>query len=290
MPRSLPMGILSTSRGRLPSSDSSETPQTIQSMSSHLEPCDMVEHPIDLVLAIQMPLSPSSHKPGSAQVCRKAIDNEQLASSLRLVNHTGVDHATYPEQEASASLHDGDLPFRTIKWGDGNGVASSSNTARLTSPFEDPLERSPAYAPTGTTTDLVAATPRFIPPFTASALPSCVRSASARTKGKRRSESCLGEVAPPGSKIKKEEDPSPAPETERRASAANEGHHRASSEQFESWRKKRKEQKIRLRREASRYAAEQESLFEAHRAGHDAGSPMAGDGEKAVKPEPGEEG
>lgn len=250
----------------------------------------MVEHPVDLVLAIQMPLSPSSHKPRSAQICRKTIDNEQLASSLRMVNHTGADHATYPEQEASTSLHDGDLPFRTIEWGDAIAVAPSSNMARLASPFEDPLERGPAYAPTGTTTDLVAATPRFIPPFTASALPSYVRSASAPTKGKRRLESCLGDVAPPGSKIKKEEDPSPPPQTERRASAANEVHHRASSQQFESWRKKRKEQKIRLRREASRYAAEQESLFKAHRAGHDAGSSMAGDGEKAVKPEPGEGG
>ncbi|KAI4234167.1 MAG: hypothetical protein LQ349_003954 [Xanthoria aureola] len=236
-----------------------------------------------------MPLSPTSHKVGSARACRKAIDNEQLASGSRLVNHTGADHATYPEQEASTSLHDGDLPFRTIEWGGGNGVAPSSNTARLTSLFEDHLERSPAYAPTGTTTDLDAATPRFMPPFTASALPSYVRSASAPTKGKRRSESCLGDVAPPGSKIKKEQDPSPPPQPERRASAANEGHHRASSQQFESWRKKRKEQKIRLRREASRYAAEQESLFKAHRAGHDAGSPTAGDGEKAVKPEPGED-
>ncbi|KAI4268976.1 MAG: hypothetical protein L6R38_007649 [Xanthoria sp. 2 TBL-2021] len=242
-----------------------------------------------------MALSPTTHNVRSVQVCRKINDTEQLDSSSRFVHHTVAEYAAYPGHGTSTS----DLPFRTIEWGQGNGVTSSSTTARLISPFEEYYRRSPAYAPTPIcpTTDPYSATPRFIAPFTASALPSCVRSPAAPTHAKRRSESCFSDVAPPSIKVKKEEDediakpiPSPPLLTERRASAANERHHRRNSQHFESWRKKRKDQKMRLQLDAVRYEAEQEALFNAHRERHGPASPMAGNGEKAIKQEHGEEG
>ncbi|KAL8751602.1 MAG: hypothetical protein Q9199_006301 [Rusavskia elegans] len=238
-----------------------------------------------------MALSPTTHNVRPVQVCRKINDTEQLDSSSRFIHHTVADCAAYPGHGASSS----DLKFRNIEWGQGNGVTSSSTTARLSSAFEEYYRRSPAYAPTPTctTTDPYSATPRFIAPFTASALPSYVRSPAAPTHAKRRSESCFSDVAPPSIKIKKEEEdedvaksiPSPPPLTDRRASAANERHHRRNSQHFESWRKKRKDQKMRLQLDAVRYEAEQEALFNAHREGHGLSSRMPGDGEKAIKQE-----
>lgn len=47
---------------------------------------------------------------------------------------------------------------------------------------------------------------------------------------------------------------------------------------------------MRLQLDAVRYEAEQEALFNAHRERHGPASPMAGNGEKAIKQEHGEEG
>ncbi|KAL8849246.1 MAG: hypothetical protein Q9221_005776 [Calogaya cf. arnoldii] len=236
-----------------------------------------------------MALSPTSPNIRSANVGRNIDNTGQVNSSSRFVYSAVEDYAVYPGHAASSS----DLPFRTIDWGQGHGVISSSHTARVALPFEEYHQRTPAYAPTATytSTSPYSATPRFIPPFTASAVPSYVCSLSAPTHAKRRSDSGFSDMAPPSIKIKSEDGEnvktvvSPLPLTGRRRSSANKQQCQRNVQQFESWRKKRKEQKMRLEFDAARYEAEQEALFSAHRGGHGLVSAIADEGEIAIKQE-----
>ncbi|KAL8880706.1 MAG: hypothetical protein Q9198_001935 [Flavoplaca austrocitrina] len=246
----------------------------------------------DRVPAMKMALSPTSPNVRSTKAFRGIDDTEQLHSNPRFVHHGPIDYTRDAGNEVSTS----DLPFRTIGWGRGDVPPLSLTTARLASPFEGFDHYAPAYAPTPTytTTNPYAATPRFVPPFSVAAIPSYVRSPSAPTYVKRRAESCFDDLASPSIKIKKDEygkedeaksKLSPSPLTDRRRSAPNERQTRRSSQHFESWRKKRKDQKMRLKLDAIRYEAEQEALFSAHRLGHGATTRMPGEGEVAIKQE-----
>ncbi|KAL8880234.1 MAG: hypothetical protein Q9192_008061 [Flavoplaca navasiana] len=239
-----------------------------------------------------MALSPTSPNVRSMKAFRSIVDTEELSSNPRSVHHAPIGYTRESRNETSTS----DLPFRIIGWGRGNVPPLSLSTARLASPFEGFYQYTPAYAPTSTdiTTSPYVATPRFIPPFSVAAIPSYVRSPSAPTYMKRRAESCFDDLASPSIKIRKDEDEkedaakpmlSPPPLTDRRGSAPNERHNRRSSQNFESWRKKRKDQKMRLKLDAARYEAEQEALFSAHRLRHGSGTPMPGDGGVAIKQE-----
>ena len=223
---------------------------------------------------------------------RSIDDTEQLHSNPRFVHHAPIDYT----RDAGNEVPTSDLPFRTTGWGRGDVPPLSLTTARLASPFEGFDHYTAAYAPTPTytTTNPYAATPRFIPPFSVAEIPSYVRSPSAPTYVKRRAESCFNDLASPSIKIKKDEDEkedeaksilSPPLLSGRRGSAPNERQSRRSSQHFESWRKKRKDQKMRLKLDAVRYEAEQEALFNAHRLGHDASTRMPGEGEVAIKQE-----
>ncbi|KAI4266657.1 MAG: hypothetical protein LQ337_008713 [Flavoplaca oasis] len=236
---------------------------------------------------MKMALSPTSPNVRSMMAIRSIDDTEQLHFNP----NAPIDYTRQSRNETSTS----DLPFRIIQWGRGDVPPSSLSTARLTSPYERLYQYTPAYAPTWayTTISQDAANPRYIPPFTATAIPSYVRSPSTPTYIKRRAESCFDDLASPSIKIRKDEDEegdveptlSPPLLTGRRGSAPNERHSRRSSQHFESWRKKRKDQKMRLKLDAVRYEAEQEALFSAHRRRHSPATRMPGDGEVAIKQE-----
>ncbi|KAL8926818.1 MAG: hypothetical protein Q9172_001634 [Xanthocarpia lactea] len=199
---------------------------------------------------------PIATKVGSPRVPCNVNDNDHSASQPEEVNHTVADHTPSLGHEALTS----DLPFRTVEWGRDNGGTSSSASPRLASPFEESHRRTSVYAPGRTS------------PSITTPLPSYVRSPSTPTQVKCRSASFAG-TSTPSTKIKEEEDEgtdlpnwSTPPLTGRRGSAPSEGQsRRISRDKVKSWKKKREEQKMRLKVDAEQYEAEQAALFSAAR-------------------------
>ncbi|KAL8661626.1 MAG: hypothetical protein Q9168_008367 [Polycauliona sp. 1 TL-2023] len=240
------------------------------------------------------------------------IDNtEPLDSSSRFVHHSAASHTGGPRHEARSTS---DLPFRAVEWGRSDNDDEGYLATRLTSQPPRRYEHRPIYAPTPLSTKSTnhhSSTPRYIPPFSASKIPSYVRSPSAPSYVKRRSESRCSDddedVASPSHRIKTENceggarekaimSPPPPPRLlDARASTPSERQsHR--SEKYALWRKKMKEQKMRLRLDAERYIAEQEELFRASRGEFGGVMPMPVFGCEeveegvAVKQEKGEDG
>ncbi|KAL8994565.1 MAG: hypothetical protein Q9169_005507 [Polycauliona sp. 2 TL-2023] len=249
-----------------------------------------------------MALSPRSSNVKTTPVDREIDAAEQIDIidlGSRSKQHSEGDYTANTRHGGSIS----DLPFRTIEWGHHDiGPYSSSTATRPFSPFQGRYEHRPIYAPTPlyTPTDPYSSTPRYIPPFTTAAIPSYVLSPSAPSNVKRRSKSCCfdDDDGPPTARTKvdidEEEDEKGkilssigrGSVDDRRASAPGERHLRRSSD-FESWRKRRKDQKRRLELDAVKYEAEQEALFSASRGVYGPTTPMPGDeGETAVKREP----
>ncbi|KAL8855449.1 MAG: hypothetical protein Q9178_007899 [Gyalolechia marmorata] len=231
--------------------------------------------------------SPITPKVGSPRVPRNVNDTDYSTSQPGDVEHNVADYAASPGQETSPN----DLPFRTVEWGRDNGDTPSTRP-RLASPFEEARRRTSIHAsrPTYTRTSPQSTSPRFMSPTTP--IPSYIRSPSTPTRVKCRSASFAG-TATPSTKIKEEEDEdndlpnsSTPPLTGRRGSAPSEGQSRHASRDYKLWRKKRKEQKMRLRVDAVQYEAEQAALFSAaHRQRQNPPAPVAENGDIFIKKE-----
>ncbi|KAL8915345.1 MAG: hypothetical protein Q9171_000215 [Xanthocarpia ochracea] len=204
-------------------------------------------------------------------------DTDHSTSQPGHVNHTVADYAASPGHEALTS----DLPFRTVEWGRDIGSTLSSAGPRLASPFEEARRRTSVYAPGWTS------------PSIRTPMPSYIRSPSGPTQVKCRSASFAG-AASPSTRMKEEEDEdndlpnsSTPPLKGRRGSAPSEGQSRRTSrDKVKSWKKKREEQKMRLKVDAVQYEAEQAALFSAaHRQRQKPLAPVTKNGDMFIKKE-----
>ncbi|KAL8770170.1 MAG: hypothetical protein Q9209_004012 [Squamulea sp. 1 TL-2023] len=239
-------------------------------MASNIRLTD--ERPINEVREMQIALSPTSPNVVPVNTSRSINQEERPVSTSSSIHNNVADYVACPGHDPSIS----DLPFRTIKWGKHN------ESTALTS----------AYAPTAShaTSNSHLATPRFIVPSTATKVPSYVRPASAPAQTKRRTAS-FPSVLLPIAKVKTQRaqddnttSSATPPLTDRRASYPSE-RLRRRSENFQSWKQKRKDQKLRLKLDGARYGAEQEALFSAHRERQDLVSPRPDVEQMTIKEE-----
>ncbi|KAL8788351.1 MAG: hypothetical protein Q9213_001748 [Squamulea squamosa] len=232
------------------------------------------ERPVNEAWEIQTSLSPTSLNVMPVNLSRGINEAGHHTSTSRSIHNNVAGYVTYPGHGPSIS----DLPFRTIEWGKPDGGTAITS----------------AYAPTApyATSSSYLTTPRFIVPSTAAHVPAYVRSVSAPARTKRRSASCAS-ILPSTVKVKTQraeavDDNKPCSVTpaftERRASAPSE-RLRRRSEHFQSWKQKRKDQKLRLKLDGARYGAEQEALFSAHRERLDPFSPRPDVGQATIKEE-----